>query len=321
MLFEAAGLLPQFAARGGRQSGAGLPAERRSGTGLSSLSSQMSSGITFNGKIGSVPPTHFLGEESRELTLCGVRMELRAAPSETADALCVWLPDDGALFVGDALYRSFPNVYPVRGMPCRDVPTWIATLDMLRGYNAEALLVGHTDPWLGRDAVRQALTNYHDALEHVFRETVAGMNRGLGPDELVRTVKLPEHLASLDELGEYYGNVAWTVRALYAAYWGWFDGNPRLLLTEFGPSEEAARMLELAGGEEELFRRAESALQNGDTGWALRLVDHLLALQPEHSGYRRFKADALDAMSDEMLTTTGRNYARTVAMELRKGGE
>lgn len=320
-LFEAAGLLPQFAARGGRQSGAGLPAERRSGTGLSSLSSQMSSGITFNGKIGSVPPTHFLGEESRELTLCGVRMELRAAPSETADALCVWLPDDGALFVGDALYRSFPNVYPVRGMPCRDVPTWIATLDMLRGYNAEALLVGHTDPWLGRDAVRQALTNYHDALEHVFRETVAGMNRGLGPDELVRTVKLPEHLASLDELGEYYGNVAWTVRALYAAYWGWFDGNPRLLLTEFGPSEEAARMLELAGGEEELFRRAESALQNGDTGWALRLVDHLLALQPEHSGYCRFKADALDAMSDEMLTTTGRNYARTVAMELRKGGE
>lgn len=130
---------------------------------------------------------------------------------------------------------------------------------MLRKYRADALLVGHGDPWIGREAVDKALTNYHDALEHVFRETVAGINRGLGPDELVRTIRLPEHLAGLDELGEYYGNVAWTVRALYASYWGWFDGNPRALLTGFGACEEAARMVELAGGADALFQRAPSS--------------------------------------------------------------
>lgn len=320
-LFESAGLMPQFGARGARQNGANLPPEKRSGTGLSPLRAAMPSGAAFNGKLGSVAPDHFLEGDRQELTLCGVRLELRAAPAETADAMCVWLPDDGALFVGDALYRSFPNVYPVRGMPCRDVPSWIATLTMLRDYEAEALLPGHTDPWLGREAVREILTHYHDALEHVFKETVSGMNRGLGPDELVREVKLPEHLAALDELGEYYGNVAWTVRALYAAYWGWFDGNPRALLTAFGAREEAARMAELAGGEHALRDRAQAALQAGDTGWALRLADHLLALNPEDSAYHALKADALDAMADDMLTTSGRNYARTVAQELRESGK
>lgn len=319
-LFEAAGLMPQFGARGSRQNGVKLPPERRSGTGLSPLRSVMPSGAVFNGKQGSVPPDHFLEKDHLELTLCGVRLELRAAPSETADALCVWLPDDGVLFAGDALYRSFPNVYPVRGMPCRDVPAWIATLDMLREYHADALLVGHTDPWLGREAVHGALSNYRDALDHVFRETVAGMNRGLGPDELVRLVKLPERLAGLDDLGEYYGNIAWTVRALYAAYWGWFDGNPRALLTEFDPHEEALRMADLAGGERVLLQRTQNALQKGDTGWALRLADHLLALKPEEEAYRSLKADALDAMSDSILTTSGRNYARTVAQELRDTG-
>lgn len=34
--------------------------------------------------------------------------------------------------------------------------------------------------------------------------------------------------------------------------------------------------------------------------------------------YRLLKADALDAMSEDMLTTSGRNYARTVGMELRE---
>ena len=317
-LFESAGLMMQFGARGARQNGAKLPPELRSGTGLSPLRAVMPSGAVFNGKQGAIHPDHFLENERRELELCGVRLELFAAPSETADALCVWLPDDGVLVAGDAMYRSFPNVYPVRGMPCRDVPSWIATLAMLRKYRADALLVGHGDPWIGREAVDKALTNYHDALEHVFRETVAGMNRGLGPDELVRTIRLPEHLAGLDELGEYYGNVAWTVRALYASYWGWFDGNPRALLTGFGACEEAARMVELAGGADALFQRAQAALHDGDVGWALRLADHLLALEPDAAEYRLLKADALDAMSEDMLTTSGRNYARTVGMELRE---
>lgn len=56
----------------------------------------------------------------------------------------------------------------------------------------------------------------------------------------------------------------------------------------------------------------------GDVGWALRLADHLLALEPDAAEYRLLKADALDAMSEDMLTTSGRNYARTVGMELRE---
>ena len=70
----------------------------------------MPSGAAINGKQGAIHPDHFLENERRELELCGVRLELFAAPSETADALCVWLPDDGVLVAGDAMFRSFQNV-------------------------------------------------------------------------------------------------------------------------------------------------------------------------------------------------------------------
>lgn len=315
--FEQAGLMPLFAGRGARQGGFNLPPEKRICNGVSLVMYPKAKGAIFSGKTGAVMPNRLFAGERMELRLCGVDLELLATPGETSDALAVWIPSEKVLCAGDDIYRSFPNVYPVRGTPPRDLQSWIASLERMMEYDAAGLVPGHTAPFLGAEEARSALINYRDALKHIFDATLEGMRQGLGPDELVRVVKLPPHLAELDDLGEYYGNIAWTVRGIYSAYIGWF-GNDPLELTVFGAREEARGMAELAGGEAALAGRAREELAKGNALWASRLASHLLALDPENREYRALKADTLDAVAETILTATGRNYAYTVAQELRR---
>ena len=175
---------------------------------------------------------------------------------------------------------------------------------------------GHTRPVLGQENVREVLTNYRNAIAHVFEQTIAGMNRGMTPDELVETVALPPELAEPDYLREYYGNVEWGIRAIFQGYLGWFDGNASNLFP-LSPAEEAGRVAELAGGAEALRAVARKSLAD-DPQWTAQLCDHLLALNPADPDAMLLKADALDALARELLTATGRNYYMTVARQLRR---
>ena len=72
------------------------------------------------------------------------------------------------------------------------------------------------------------------------------MRKGERPDELVGHVTLPPTLADSPYLQELYGTVAWSVRAIYAEYAGWFDGNPAKLFP-LPEQDRATRVIELAG--------------------------------------------------------------------------
>jgi alkyl sulfatase BDS1-like metallo-beta-lactamase superfamily hydrolase len=94
---------------------------------------------------------------------------------------------------------------------------------------AGALVPGHTRPVLGAANVRAALAAYRDGITSIVEQTLAGMRKGERPDELVQHVTLPPALAESPYLQEFYGTVAWSVRAVYADYAGRFDGNPTKL--------------------------------------------------------------------------------------------
>ena len=173
------------------------------------------------------------------------------------------------------------------------------------------------NPSWARSKRWEVLTNYRDAIEHVFEQTIAGINEGMTPDQLVEHVELPEHLRDLDYLREYYGNIEWGVRAIFTGYLGWFNGNPTQLFS-LPPAEEAERMVSLAGGEAALREAAARAIEEGDAQWAAELSDHLLALYPNDASIRSLKADALEQLAENLITATGRNYYLTVAQELRK---
>lgn len=260
--------------------------------------------------------THFAENRVTEIEVSGVKLELIKTKGETSDHLLIWYPEELTLFPGDMIYRSFPNLYAIRGTDYRDVKEWINTLEVILAKNAAYLVMGHTRPYIGQDEVKNAVTNYRDAIAYVFSKTIEGMNKGMLPEELVTYVQLPEHLANDKNLTQYYGRVEWAVRNIHNGYLGWFDGNPTNLrpLTK---QTEAAKMIKLAGGKDHLFNATKDALQNKDYQWCAQLCDYLLAESPNNKSIKELKAKALDGLAENLETATGRNYYKTVARELR----
>ncbi len=262
-----------------------------------------------------VPPTTVYTKESVHLDIDGVALTLRAAPGETEDQIFIWEEQHRVLFCADNYYGCWPNLYAIRGGQYRDVATWIDSLDTMRQYPAEALLPGHTRPIIGRDAVGQVLTNFRDALDFVLTETLACMNRGMGVEDTVNAVRLPEKYRRLPYLQEHYGTVAWSVRSIYAGYLGWFDGNPTHL-NPLAPHERAVKMVEQMGGKDAVSDAAISAIRSGDVQWGLELADLLLVLDADQVEIRRIKADGLLELARQETSANGRHYYIACAREL-----
>lgn len=301
--------------RNARQGGFMLPPEERINNGIARAFYPPKDRDPFAG--GPVAPTKTFAEARKVIDVAGVRLELVAAPGETSDELYVWFPAERVVFTGDNFYRSWPNLYAIRGSGYRDVQHWIDSLEMILAEKPMYAVPGHTLPLMGEEETIGVLTNYRDAIRYVFDATIAGMNEGLTPDELVQKVKLPPGLASKDYLGEFYGNVEWGVRAIFSGTLGWFDGNPTNLFS-LPPAEEAKRVASLAGGVEQLEGHARQALQEGDAQWCAQLSDYLIALDPQAKGPKLLKAEALETLASKLLTATGRNYYLSVAQELRR---
>ena len=226
---------------------------------------------------GFLPPTRTFSEARLDLTIAGVRLQLLHTPGETRENIAVWLPDKGVLLPGDDFYKAFPTLYAIRGARLRPIDQWIASLGLMIDIGASYLVPGHTRPVLGSANVRTALTAYRDGIKSLVDQTLEGMKKGERPDELVQHVKLPPALANSPYLQEFYGTVAWSVRAIYAEYAGWFDGNPAKLFPLL-EKDRAARIIELAGGRDQVLSKARRALADRDFQWAAELSDYILAV-------------------------------------------
>jgi alkyl sulfatase BDS1-like metallo-beta-lactamase superfamily hydrolase len=302
--------------RGARQGGFLLPPEKRINNGVARAYYPKRGGAVF-GADKSITPTHHLTEARKTIEVAGIKLDLVALNGETKDALYVWYPDQRVLFSGDNFYKSWPNLYPIRGSAYRDVQAWADSVDMMLQENPDKLVPGHTRPVTDKALVIEMLTNYRDAIRFVFDKTIEGMNQGMTPDELVDYVKLPPKYADKDYLKEYYGNVEWAVRSIFAGTLGWFDGNPTTLFS-LPIREEAERMAALAGGKGKLESAAVQSLESKDYQWTAQLCDHLIALDPTALNPKLLKAEALEGLAENLLTATGRNYYLTSAQELRK---
>jgi alkyl sulfatase BDS1-like metallo-beta-lactamase superfamily hydrolase len=66
-----------------------------------------------------IQPNRTFSEPRKTITVAGITLDLVAAPGETDDQFYVWYPDKKVVFAGDNFYRSFPNIYPLRGIARR----------------------------------------------------------------------------------------------------------------------------------------------------------------------------------------------------------
>jgi alkyl sulfatase BDS1-like metallo-beta-lactamase superfamily hydrolase len=266
---------------------------------------------------GYLPPTRTFSGDRLEVTIAGVRLQLLHTPGETPENIAVWLPDKRVLLPGDDFYKAFPNLYAIRGARLRPVDQWVASLSKMLDLGAEYLAPGHTRPIIGSANVRAALTTYRDGIKSILNQTVEGMKKGERPDELVQHVKLPPALAESPYLQEFYGTVAWSVRAIYTDYVGWFDGNPANLFP-LPENDRAARIIELAGGRDQVLSRARRAIVNKDFQWAAELTDYVLAIDGGNVEAKRLKATALTELGERQISAIARNYYISAARYLMR---
>jgi alkyl sulfatase BDS1-like metallo-beta-lactamase superfamily hydrolase len=272
--------------------------------------------LLFNDKttISYLRPNWTFSGERMKLTAAGVEMELIHAPGETDDQIVVWLPEKKILVAADNYYKSFPNLYTIRGQKYRDPVAWAQSLEKMRTLQAEIMIPCHTRPVCGAARVNETLSDYRDAIQYVHDQTIRWINRGLLPDQIVARVQLPPHLAAKPYLREYYGTVAWSVKNICNGYLGWFSGN----VTDLNPltlQERAEGMARLAGGRKALLEKAEEALKKKEHQWVLVLADACLALEPGAERAVKLKVEALRALGQNQGNANARNYYYTQAME------
>ena len=252
-----------------------------------------------------------------ELDIAGIKIELFHAPGETNDQLFVWLPEHKALLPGDNVYKTFPNLYTIRGTTHRDVVGWVNSIDHMKNFDAEYLFPSHTKPIIGKENIEEILTIYRDAIQYIHDQTIRLMNEGLYPDQIAELIKLPEHIANSPYLYEFYGTVRWSVKSIFNGYLGWFSGNPSEL-DPLSRKERAIRMSKLAGGDKALLEQLYSAVENEDMQWALELSDHLITLDYFIDDVKDLRKKALIYEGSRSSNPNKRNYFLTAALELNE---
>jgi len=231
----------------------------------------------------------------------GESFELFHDRGETDDATWVWAPARRILFAGDMFIWASPNCgnpQKVQRYP-RD---WAAAFRKMEALEPDVLLPGHGLPIVGRDRVRQALSEGAALLETLIEQTLGLMNDGARLDDIVDTVRAPEHLLARPYLRPIYDEPEFVVRNIWRLYGGWYDGDPSHLKP--APAAQlAAELASLAGGAGRLAERAREVAAAGD----LRLAGHLaeLAAQaaPDDKGVHTVRAEVFGARAREEAST------------------
>jgi len=260
-------------------------------------------------------PNKLFQNDWETLTIGGQTLEVFHSPTDSEDHIFIWLPDKQVLLCGDAFYMAFPNLFAIRGS-IRQIKKWVASLDKIRDLMPAFLIPSHSNPLGGKEHIQEELTNYRDAIQYIHDAVIRGINDGKTPDELVKEIRLPSHLAGQPCLREIYGQISWTVRGIFNVYLGFFDGNATSLNPLF-PHDRAKRIIDLVGDRQKLINAAQQAILHEDCQWAAELTDILLAVDSKDREACTLKAEVLIKMSQKTINMNARNYYLSQANELQ----
>jgi alkyl sulfatase BDS1-like metallo-beta-lactamase superfamily hydrolase len=272
--------------------------------------------IRADREVSFIPPTRTF-TDTLDIVIASVAMKLVHVPSEAADEIAVFLPRSGILLSSEVIpAQHFPALHPLRGEAYRDPVDWYRSIDVLRRFQATAMVPSHGLPVIGADNVEEVLANYRDAIQYVHDQTVRQMNNGLAPDELAQAVKLPPHLLAYKPwMQEFFGSVSQSVRAIYQGYLGWFEGDP-VVLAPIPRAESARRAVELMGGRERVLAAAGKAFKEGDPQWAAELATRLIRIDREDAAARQLKAASFRRLGYAQINAIWRNWYLSAAREL-----
>jgi alkyl sulfatase BDS1-like metallo-beta-lactamase superfamily hydrolase len=249
-----------------------------------------------------IEPTILFGDHYA-FELGGITFEAFHTPGETDDHLTLWVPEYKAAFVGDNFYRSFPNLYTLRGTQPRKALDYVKSLNKVIALRPEILLPSHGVPVHGNAEITRVLTRYRDAIQHVHDEVVKGMNAGKDVFTLMQEIRLPQNL----DLGENYGRLTWSIRGIYEGYAGWFDLDPATMY-EKPASTVYPDLVTLAGGPDVLAGLALKRIVGGQPVEALHLTDVSLATDPKNRKTLEARLKALETLKSQCHNVIERGW-------------
>jgi alkyl sulfatase BDS1-like metallo-beta-lactamase superfamily hydrolase len=230
--------------------------------------------------VQDVPQPDVLFESRHEIHLGGLTLELIAVPgAETNDSLIVWLPQHKICFTGNLFgcpFGHFPNLVTIRGDRYRDALTVAAAVQTVLDLGAETIVYGHHQPVVGKELIEAELLALRDAILYVHDQTVVGMNAGKDVQTLMAEISLPAEI----EVGQGYGKVSWSVRAIWEHYAGWFKHASTTELYCVPQQSIHADLLDLAGGAQAVVERARAKYSVGACEEALHLLDIVRSQEP-----------------------------------------
>ncbi len=206
----------------------------------------------------------------------GRTLDVLHAPSETDDAVAVWMREDRILYGGPACIPFFPNVgSPQR--PVRDPLRWADTLDRLAALPAELLIREFGEPVEGREQIADYLGTTATALRWCHDTVVDLMNEGHNVAEIVNMVTFPPEVFDRPWLQEGYTSLEHVLRDVYRTQFGWWEDLNPTSLHPAHPTDVAREVRAAITDPQAVLDRARSLADDGRLRLALHVVD-LLAL-------------------------------------------
>jgi alkyl sulfatase BDS1-like metallo-beta-lactamase superfamily hydrolase len=274
------------------------------------------------GEIGIAVPTDIVGQTPQEMTIDGVPFIFQYVPESEAPAEFTFhLPDKKAFCGAELVSQNMHNLYTLRGAKVRDALRWSNYIDQaieLFG-EAEVYFGSHHWPVWGSAEVVDFLEKQRDTYKYIHDQTLRMANAGMTPREIAEAIEMPESLRRTFASRGYYGTAKHNARAVYQAYFGWYDSNPANL-DPLPPAEAGAKYVAFMGGAAAVLEKAQAAYDNAEYRWVAEVLNHLVFAEPNNSAARALLAKTYDQLGYQAESGPWRDAYLTAAYELRQGG-
>jgi glyoxylase-like metal-dependent hydrolase (beta-lactamase superfamily II) len=237
------------------------------------------------------------------LQLGGERFELRHAKGETDDATWVWAREREIVCSGDLWVGILPNCGNPQKVQ-RHPEEWADALEAIASVGAELLLPGHGHPVRGADTIRTWCLNTAEALRAIVQQTLEGLNAGRTHEEILASIRIPEHLAGEPYLDALYDRPEFIAHNLIRKYGGWWNGFSAQVLPA-PMREQADEIARLAGGAEPLVRRARE-LAESHPAVACHLAEWAALAAPEDRDAQQCAIDVFGKRAEGEISLMGR---------------
>jgi alkyl sulfatase BDS1-like metallo-beta-lactamase superfamily hydrolase len=273
------------------------------------------------GTIGIREPTAVVDRTPQAMQIDGVDFVFQYTPESEAPAeLTFYLPAFKAWCGAELVSRTMHNLYTLRGAKVRDAAKWSGYIDdaMHRFGEMEVVFASHHWPTWGNARVIDYLKAQRDTYLYIHDQTLRLANQGYTAQEIAEQLELPSTLRNRFANRGYYGTVRHNAKAVYQAYFGWYDGNPANL-DPLPPVEASKKYVEAMGGADAVLGKGRAAYGAADYRWAATLLNHLVFAGAADRAATELLASVYEQLGYQAESGPWRDVYLSGARELRNG--